>query len=226
MSRVREHKWESSGQHFGELVLPRHDPVAHPTPGSLLKLLPPCSDRAFGGHLDSCKFTPMKSSMRSVGLYLLHLLVATFGAVLATGILLNVVLKPFEPLIGHTRLFSVAKGPYYPLPIVLAALAGYFSYIRLKSNYRFWVWIIPALYLVTKIALWKPSSVLGDNNWGTALTQFFAGANSYYPEEDIVLPFYTSLSLCPTHWGHCWTEATCFASSIRPRLLTAKPRGC
>jgi len=104
--------------------------------------------------------------MRSVGLYLLHLFAATFGVLLATGILLNIVLKPFEPLIGHFRLLSVAKGPYYPLPIVLAALAGYFSYIRFKSNYRFWVWIIPALYLVTKIVLWKPSSVLGDHDWG------------------------------------------------------------
>ena len=160
----------------------------------LLKLLPWCSGRAFGGQLDSCTFTPMKSSMRSVGLYLLHLLAATFGVLLATGILLNVVLKPFEPLIGHTRLLSVAKGPYYPLPIVLAALAGYFSYIRFKSNYRFWVWIIPALYLVTKIVLWKPSSVLGDHDWGTALTHFFPGAHSYYPEEDVVVPFYTSLS--------------------------------
>ena len=40
---------------------------------------------------------------------------------------------------------SVAKAPYYPLPIVLAGLAGYFSFVRFKSNYRFWVWIIPAL---------------------------------------------------------------------------------
>src|SRR5260370_31702093 len=136
----------------------------------------------------------MKSSMRSVGLYLLHLLAATFGVLLAPGVLLNLVLNPFEPLTGHTRLLSVAKGPYYPLPIVLAALAGYFSYIRFTSNYRFWVWIIPALYLVTKIVLWKPSSVLGDHDWGTALTHFFPGAHSYYREQNVVLPFYTSLS--------------------------------
>lgn len=132
--------------------------------------------------------------MRSLGLYLFHLLSATFGVLLATGILLNVVLKPFEPLIGHDRLFSVAKAPYYPLPIVLAGLAGYFSYIRFKSNYRFWVWIIPALYLVTKIALWKPSTVLGDYSWDTTLAHFFSGTPRYHPEEDVVVSFYTSLS--------------------------------
>jgi hypothetical protein len=136
----------------------------------------------------------MKSSMRSVGLYLLHVLTATLGVLLATGILLNVVLKPLEPLIGHARLLSVSKAPYYPLPIVVAALAGYFSYIRLKSNYRFWVWIIPAVYLATKIALWKPSSVLGDYSWGATLAHFFAGTPRDHPEEDVIVSFYTSLS--------------------------------
>ena len=97
-------------------------------------------------------------------------------------------------MIGHARLFSVAKAPYYPLPIILAALAGYFSYIRFKSDYRFWVWIIPALYLVTKMALWKPSSVLGGYSWGTTLAHFFAGTPRYHPEEDVVVSFYTSLS--------------------------------
>ena len=132
--------------------------------------------------------------MRSVGLYLLHVLAATFGVLLATGILLNVVLIPLEPLIGHARLFSVAEAPYYPLPIVLAGLAGYFSFVRFKSNYRFWVWIIPALYLVTKIALWRPSSVLEDYSWGTALAHFFSITPRYHPQEDVIVGFYTSLS--------------------------------
>jgi hypothetical protein len=108
--------------------------------------------------------------MRWVCLYLLHLLAATFGVQLATAILLNVILKPLlEPWISHAQLISVANGPYYALPVVLAALAGYFSYIRFKGDYRFWVWIVPTVYLVTKIILWAPSSVLGDHSWGTTL---------------------------------------------------------
>jgi hypothetical protein len=136
----------------------------------------------------------MKSSMRWVALYLLHLLTATFGVMLATGILLNVVLKPLEPWIGHAKLVSVAKGPYYPLPIVLAGLAGYFGYIRFKGNYRFWVWIVPTVYLATKIILWTPTSILGDYSWGATLAHFFAGTPPHYPEGNITIPFYTSLS--------------------------------
>jgi hypothetical protein len=148
----------------------------------------------------------LNASMRSVGLYLFHLLAATYGVLLATAIFLNVVLNPLEPLMGHARLFSVARAPYYPLPIVLATLAGYFSYIRFKSNYRFWVWIIPALYLVTKIALWKPSSVLGDSSWGTTLAQFFSGTARYHPEEYVM--FLTRIS----------SSGTCFASRTNTQM--------
>jgi hypothetical protein len=76
--------------------------------------------------------------MRWVGIYLLHLLAATFGVMLATAILLNTVLKPLlEPVIGHAKVISIATGPYYPLPIVLAALAGYFGYTRIKATIAF-----------------------------------------------------------------------------------------
>jgi hypothetical protein len=94
----------------------------------------------------------MNLSMRWVGLYLLHLLAATFGVMLATAILLNAVLKPLlEPGVSHAKLGSIATGPYYPLPILLAALAGYFCNIRFKGNYRFWVWIVPTVYLAIKV---------------------------------------------------------------------------
>jgi|SRR5579864_618944 hypothetical protein len=137
----------------------------------------------------------MKSSMRWVGLYLLHLLAATFGVMLATAIFLNAVLKPLlEPGIAHAKLVSIATGPYYPLPIVLAALARYFGYVRFKGNYRFWVWILPTAYLATKMILWTPTSVLGDHNWGATLAHFFVGTPPHYYEGNITIPFYTSVS--------------------------------
>ena len=137
----------------------------------------------------------MRSSMRWVGLYVLHLLTATLGVMLATGILLNVILKPLmQPWMSHAQLISVAKGPYYALEVVLAALAGYFCYVRFKGNYRFWVWILPTVYLATKIILWAPSSVLGTYNWGTTLAHFFVGTPPHYPEGNVTIPFYTSLS--------------------------------
>ena len=134
--------------------------------------------------------------MRWVGLYLLHLLTATLGVLLATGMLLNVVLKPIlQTRIDYDRfLTSVAKGPYYPLPIVLAALAGYFCNIRFKGSFRFWVWIVPTVYLASKIIFWTPSSVLGDHSWGTTLAHFLAGTPPHYYEGNVTIPFYTSLS--------------------------------
>lgn len=137
----------------------------------------------------------MKSSIRWVGLYLLHLLAATFGVGLATAILLNAVLKPLlEPGIDHAKLISIATGPYYPLEIVLAALAGYFGYTRIKGNYCFWVWIVPAAYLATKIIWWTPTSVLGGHSWAATLAHFFVGTPPHYPEGNVTIPFYTSLS--------------------------------
>ena len=136
----------------------------------------------------------MKSAFRWIAKYLLNLLVATLGVFFATGILLNVILKPVEPLIGHSQLFSVAKGPYYPLSLVLAVVAGYISHFRFKGNQRFWVWVLPALYVATKIILWKNPSVLGSNSWGTTLSHFFVGEPPYYPEEDATVPLYTSVA--------------------------------
>ena len=128
--------------------------------------------------------------MRWVCLYLLHLLAATFGVQLATAILLNVILKPLlEPWISHAQLISGANGPGYALPVVLAAIAGYFSYVRFKGDYRFWVWIVPTVYLVTKIILWAPSSVLSDHSWGTTLAHFFVGTPPHYPERNVTIPF-------------------------------------
>lgn len=135
----------------------------------------------------------MKSSIRWVGLYLLHLLVATLGVGLATAIVLNAILKPLlEPGISHDKLISIATGPYYALPIVLAALAGYFGYI--KGDSRFWVWVVPTVYLAIELILWTPTSVLRDHNWGATLTHFFVGTPPRYLEGNVTIPFYTSLS--------------------------------
>jgi hypothetical protein len=136
----------------------------------------------------------MKTSVRWVGLYMLHLLIATLGVALATAALLEGILKPLLSPDGHARLVSITTGPYYALEIVLAGFAGYFSYGLLKGNHRFWVWILPTVYLAIKIMLWTPSSVLGDHNWHTTLAHFFVGTPPRYPEGNITIPFYTALS--------------------------------
>lgn len=137
----------------------------------------------------------MKTSVRWIGLYLLHLLIATLGVGLATAMLLEVILKPLlGRAIGDAKLISIGTGPYYPLEIVLAAVAGYFGYGRLRGNHRFWVWVLPTLYLAMKIILWTPTTVLADQNWHTALAHFFVGTPPHYPEGNVTIPFYTTLS--------------------------------
>lgn len=132
----------------------------------------------------------MKTSARWIGLYLLHLLIATLGVGLATAMLLEVILKP---LLGRA-IISIGTGPYYPLEIVLAAVAGYFGYGLLRGNHRFWVWVLPTLYLAMKIILWTPTTVLADHNWHAALAHFFVGTPPHYPEGNVTIPFYTTLS--------------------------------
>lgn len=141
----------------------------------------------------SCIFSAMKSALRWAGIYLLNLLAATLGVFVATGFLLNVVLKPMAPLIGHSQLFSVARGPLYPLSLGIAVLTGYISYVRFKGNQRFWVWVLPAVYLAIKIILWKSPSVFGSTSLGSAMTHFFPG-KAPYPEEDVTVPLYTSVA--------------------------------
>jgi hypothetical protein len=132
----------------------------------------------------------MKTSVRWFGLYLLHLLIATLGVGLATAILFEAILKP---LLGR-KIISIGTGPYYPLEIVLAGIAGYFGYGLLRGNHRLWVWVLPTLYLAMKIILWTPTTVLVDHNWHTTFAHFFVGTPPRYPEGNITIPFYTTLS--------------------------------
>ena len=115
----------------------------------------------------------MKTSVRWIRLYLLHLLIATLGVGLATAMLLEVILKPLlGRTIGEAKLISIGTGPYYPLEIVLAAFAGYFGYGLLRGNHRFWVWVLPTLYLAMKIILWTPTlfsqTRTGTQHWRTS----------------------------------------------------------
>ena len=149
------------------------------------------TDSEFVREENSRMFSAMDSALRWISLYLLDLLASTLGIVALTGFFLNVILKPIEPLVGHAKLFAVARGPYYLFPIILALVAGYASNLRFKGNHRYWVWVLPALYLAINLTLWKGSNVAA-HNWQTALHHFFAGEPPYFPEQGIIVPLYTS----------------------------------
>ena len=134
------------------------------------------------------------SALRWTGIYLLQLLAATLGVVVATGFVLNILLKPLEQWLGHSTLFSVARGPYYAFPIALALVAGFVSGLRLEGNHRYWVWLLPALYTAVSLILWKNSGVSVSNSWATAINHFFAGEPPYFPEQGVTVPLYTSVA--------------------------------
>ena len=111
--------------------------------------------------------------LRWLALYALNLLAATFGVALTGGILLNVVLRPF---LNHETIRRVSLNPYYPVPILLALMAGTLSYIRFRGSYRYWVWIVPALYLVNSMMTWSAANSTG---FSDAAAHFFG--NLRYP---------------------------------------------
>ena len=189
---------------------------------------------------DSRVFSAMDSALRWTSLYLLDLLTATLGVVIVTGFFLNVILKPIETIVGHVRLFSVARGPYYVFPLVLALVAGYVSNVRFKGNHRYWIWVLPALYLAINLILWKSSGVLVSNHWQAAINHFFVG-------EPPTTPNKASRFLCTpqsrTPWVPFWrareissgnsvacsnsacSNSACSASRCHPERSEAKPNG-
>jgi hypothetical protein len=75
------------------------------------------------------------------------------------------------------------QGPYYPLPIVVAFLAGYFAYRWIRGSYSYWVWILPAVSLLTAMVYWKGAT---QASWFEALAHFFKRLP--YPESLVQLP--------------------------------------
>lgn len=67
--------------------------------------------------------------------------------------------------------------PYYPVPIVIGFLVGYFSYIHFKGSYRYWVWIGPAILVISSLITWKASR---QASWPEATFHFFGPLS--YPE--------------------------------------------
>ena len=91
-------------------------------------------------------------------------------------------------------LFSVVQGPYYPLPIGLAIVAGYLSYIRFRGSQRFWVWVVPLAYFVFEVASWKLSTSVLRNDWSSAIGHFISCSPNCHPVEDTTVPLYTSIA--------------------------------
>jgi len=101
-----------------------------------------------------------------VGLWLVNTLNATLGVMVAVGFI-NYSIRPFA---GRGIFFYLTQGPFYPLPIVVGFLAGYFTYRWIRGSYCYWVWILPAVSMIVAMMYWKASK---QATWIRTLDYFF-----------------------------------------------------
>jgi hypothetical protein len=84
---------------------------------------------------------------RGVGSFLLHLLIATVGPLLFTGL----VALLLEQIIRPGLVSLVALGPFFLLPIVSGAVLGYYFARIGDGRGATWVWVVPAFVLAVNI---------------------------------------------------------------------------
>ena len=85
-------------------------------------------------------------------------LIATVG----TGINIGIITTSLQPFVSRAARIHFTQtfvwGPHYPLPVLIALLIGFFSYLRFRGTYRYWVWILPAFGVLSALLYWKQSN--------------------------------------------------------------------
>jgi hypothetical protein len=124
-----------------------------------------------------------------IGLWLLNTLIATLGVAMTVGFFTY---STQEFVSGAARIHFV-KTPYYPFPIFVGLVVGYFSYLRFHGSYRYWVWILPAAGMLYPLVDWKSAN---QTTWSQALIHFFGSVP--YPQNrdqlDTSMPLYMSMA--------------------------------
>jgi hypothetical protein len=149
-----------------------------------------------------------------LGLWLVTTLIATLGTAINIGII-TYSLRPFvsrAARIHFTQTF--VYGPHYPLPILVGLLIGFFSYLRFRGTYRYWVWILPAFGVLTALVDWKETN---QASFADSIMHFF-GTLAYPANRDQLdstLFLYTSLAyvvgaLIHESLKHRWSAAIRF----------------
>jgi hypothetical protein len=157
------------------------------------------------------------SRAKWLGLWLLTTFIATFG----TAINIGIISYSLQPFISRDARIHFVHGfvdtPYYPLPILIALLIGFFSYVRFRGTYRYWVWILPAVVVVRSLVDWKQSN---QASWADSLMHFFGFIT--YPANrdqlDSTLFLYMSLAYVAGVLVHAFAETTVWFPSLRRRF--------
>jgi len=105
--------------------------------------------------------------VRWIGLWLLNTLIATVGVAINVG-LISYSTRPF---VSRALRAELIQTPYYPFPILIGLLVGYFSFLRFRGSYRYWVWILPAFLTFHSLCQWQSEN---GATWSIAFAHFFA----------------------------------------------------
>lgn len=163
-------------------------------------------------------FNRALSRAKWLGLWLVTTLIATFGTAINIGII-TTSLRPFVDRAGRIHFTqSFVYGPHYPLPILIALLIGMFSYLRFLGSYRYWVWVLPAVWVLSAIVDWKQSN---QASFADSVMHFFG--TMPYPANrdqlDSTMFLYMSLAyvvgvLIQDSFKEYWTAAIRFAQRV------------
>jgi hypothetical protein len=96
---------------------------------------------------------PLQAGMafgRTAGIFLLHLIAATFGPAAIESLLWSV--------IGQPHSLSAIEGREWILSVTSAALIGYFACKRWPNKVAIWVWTVPVALLIIRVAVYASTS--------------------------------------------------------------------
>lgn len=117
--------------------------------------------------------TPVERALVSakwLGLWLLNTLIATVGVIMTIGFFAYSSQQIVSRAARMRFMVKFIYTPYYPILIVTALVIGYFSYKTFRGSYRYWVWILPAVYVIRTLLGWKESN---QTSWSNSLWHFF-----------------------------------------------------
>jgi hypothetical protein len=147
---------------------------------------------------DKLETLPTKSSFRFLTEYFAQLLIATAGAVIS-GLVIGVALFAIADWIrgpnpsGYS-LLAFAGEPYFFIPIALALALGFSQQKRFQTSAGYFLWIVPALILLSSFLSWQSYSSRGrwEDAWATFFSGHCSGSECFY-EWTVTAPFYTSV---------------------------------
>jgi hypothetical protein len=146
---------------------------------------------------DLLKALSTKARFRFLTEYMAQMLFATACAIISgfvIAMILDVIAMKIRGLPERGSFPDVFGEPYFIGPIALAFALGLWGRKRFRTTAGYFLWIVPALILLSSFLSWHSYSHLG--RWQDAWANFFGrdcGGSECFYEWTVTAPFYTSV---------------------------------